>query len=139
MKFKKRGVGLLIWGIVIVFVTLYPVCFKTNVLNVIVHVAGWVMLCAGAVIRGKQKKDQRKLESAMYQWADGQKSAAAYDPTAERLNKLEEENAQLRRQFADLQADRSDRQKAERSPWICPACGAEGKGNFCENCGRPRQ
>lgn len=135
MKFKKRGVGLLIWGIVIVFVTLYPVCFKTNVLNVIVHVAGWVMLCAGAVIRGKQKKDQRKLESAMYQWADGQKSAAAYDPTAERLNKLEEENAQLRRQFADLQA----KQNMERTPWICQSCGTQQRGNFCENCGTARQ
>ena len=121
------------------FVTFYPVFFKTNALNVIVHVAGWVMLCAGAVIRGKQKKDQRKLEDAMYQWADGAKSAAATDFVADRLTRLEAENAQLRHQFADLQADRSDRQKAERTPWICPICGAQGNGNFCENCGAPRR
>lgn len=139
MKFKKRGVGLLIWGIVIVFVTLYRVCFKTNVLNVIVNVAGWVMLCAGAVIRGKQKKDQRKLEDALYQWADGTKSGAAPEPAAERLDRLEAENAQLRRQIANLQADRAADQKAKRTPWICPHCGTQEISNFCENCGAPRQ
>lgn len=147
MNFEKRGVGLLISGIIIMFVTFYPVVTNANVALVIVHLAGWAMFAAGAVIRGKQKKDQRKLEDAMYHWADREGGSArssqnrertaapAYDLTAERMNMLEAENAKLRRQVNDLQTGGHAQPAAERLPWTCPYCGSTGKGNFCENCG----
>ena len=70
MKFKKRGVGLMVWGIILVLLTMYPAYINGVVPAIIAHVAGWIMVFAGAVIRGKQKKDQKKLEKAMYQWAN---------------------------------------------------------------------
>ena len=127
MKFKKRGVGLMWTGVILMFITFYPVLTAKTIPLIIVHAAGWIMLVCGALIRGKQKKDQDKLERAMYDWADGrvQQRAAPQAPQpsawpvtpqqpaggAQRaeIDALARENAKLRRRLDALEAKAASR------------------------------
>lgn len=78
--FKKRGVGLMWIGVVIILALLYPALIGKHVPAIIFHIAGWIMFICGAIIRGKQKKEQDKLERAMYGWADEQMQRGATSP-----------------------------------------------------------
>lgn len=81
MKFiKKRGVGLMWTGLILIFITIYPALIRKIVPAIIFQIAGWIMFVCGAIIRGKQKKEQDKLERAMYGWADEQMQRGATSP-----------------------------------------------------------
>lgn len=108
---KKRGVWMMVFGFIIILLTLSALGREQGdkSLLIITDLLGWALFTAGAFIRGKQKKEQKKLEKAMYQWANERMAppargkATKHDPVVERMNRLEFENAQLRRQNADLQ------------------------------------
>lgn len=112
MKFiEKRGIGMMVFGFIIILMSLSAIGtgYGNKTMQVLFHVFGWILFIAGVAIRGKQKKGQRKMEKAMYQWANERMAppargkATKHDPVVERMNRLEFENAQLRRQNAALQ------------------------------------
>lgn len=133
MKSKKRGVGAMWTGLILMILTFYPALIQKNVPSIIVHIAAWIMFVCGAVIRGKQKKDQRQDEEAMYSWAKAQnaqppevvksalpsvtsapvapqpapaavpQSAPQNNPLLDRCNALAKENAELRSRCEQLE------------------------------------
>lgn len=78
--FKKRGVGLMRIGLITILALLYPALIGKHVPAIIFQIAGWIMFVCGAIIRGKQKKEQDKLERAMYDWASERMQQRATPP-----------------------------------------------------------
>lgn len=156
MKFKKRGVGAMICGVFLIFLMFYPTVVVKHPAGITLFVVGWIMFAVGAVQRGNQKREQQKVERAMYDWADERLQQGATPPYfatqgdrrgtravtppqgqngAQRaeIDALARENAELRRRLDVLEksAAPADGKRA------CPVCGAIGQGNYCESCGAP--
>ncbi len=125
MKFKKRGVGAMIFGLLLIAVFFYPALMLKNSAGITLFVIGWVLFIIGSVVRGKQKENQRQVEEAMYNWAKTQNAKVPADPPAashtiplsERYEALEKENAQLRSRCASPQdAAARASQAAQQTP-----------------------
>ena len=106
---KKRGVGMMVFGFIIIMLTLSAIGAGqgNKALLVITDLLGWALFAAGAFVRGKQKKEQKQLEKAMYQWA---KTGSPTQPLQPNL-------------------------PMDNGASFCPYCGAPISGNFCANCG----
>lgn len=75
MKFKKKGVGAMVFGFILIFVMIYPAFIVKHPAGITLFIVGWIMFTVGAVQRGKQKKNQEKLEQEMYNWAADREKA----------------------------------------------------------------
>ena len=121
---KKRGIWAMWIGLILIICTVVPALAGASVNAIVLQIVGWVLFIVGAIVRGKQKKEQRKLEQALYVWAnervgpDGQAQpqiapAPARNPLQDRIDELAKENDRLRQRIRSFEAT----EKPQRKPW----------------------
>ena len=48
-------------GLILIICTVVPALAGASVNAIVLQIVGWVLFIVGAIVRGKQKKEQRKL------------------------------------------------------------------------------